>query len=366
MYLEARLIVLTIENSLIARVKMPDPKLPTTNAAPLVSIIMTTYNGQRFLASQLDSLLRQSQSDFELIVADDCSTDATVDLLNAHAAKDQRIRVFVNPSNLGVSGNLEHALGRARGEFIAISDQDDIWEDRKLEVLLQNIGNAAAIYSDSRLIDECARPLELTLVQRLGVRKPISGHQAIELLWKNCVSGHALLFRRQLLSSILPFDPCMMFDHQIAFIAAITDGLVYIDEPLVQHRIHGMNQTNSGLAAGGSRQRGGGLEARLEQFRGKRRRYAERLNYCAGKITHLARLHAGVNRHRLRNRVVAVAAGMDQFDDVWFDFRLFFRLLAYRNEFFYLGSGNALQYCMRYAKGAKYYRFSAASRQRMA
>lgn len=339
-------------------------KLPTSNSPPLVSIIMTTYNGQQFLSEQLDSILRQTMPDFELIVADDCSGDATLAILNDYAAKDMRIKVFANPSNLGIAGNLENAFTKAAGDLIAIADQDDIWEDRKLEVLLKNLGSSAAVYSDSQLIDDAAVPLELTLVQRLGVKVPASGHQAIELLWKNCVSGHALLFRKSLLSITLPFDSSMMFDHQIAFFAAITDGLAYIDEPLVRHRIHGTNQTNGGLAAGGSRQRDFGIDAELEKYRGKRQRYAGRLKYCARKISQLPHVHAGVNRKTLPRIMNSIASGMAEFDNVWFDVELFFLLVMSRKEIFFLSSGGLLKCCVRYAKGAKYYRFAARKQGR--
>lgn len=105
----------------------------------MIGIAMTTYNGEKYLKEQIDSILNQTVSDFELIVCDDVSSDSTTDILNGYAAKDSRVHVFRNEENLGFLKNFEKAIRICldRGaEYVALSDQDDIWASDFLEVLL--------------------------------------------------------------------------------------------------------------------------------------------------------------------------------------------------------------------------------------
>ncbi|MFT4918317.1 MAG: glycosyltransferase involved in cell wall biosynthesis, partial [Zhongshania aliphaticivorans] len=98
---------------------------------PKISVAMCTYNGERFLAEQLDSILNQTYKNIELVVVDDVSTDGTLRLLDEYAARDGRIRVIRNSENIGFVRNFEKAMGACSGEFIALADQDDIWFPEK-------------------------------------------------------------------------------------------------------------------------------------------------------------------------------------------------------------------------------------------
>src|SRR3990172_731979 len=102
----------------------------------LVSIVMATYNGEKYLRQQLDSILEQTCQHFELIVVDDASTDETLSILNEYAASDDRIHVYPAEKNMGLVANFERGLKLAKGEFIALSDQDDIFRNDKIELLL--------------------------------------------------------------------------------------------------------------------------------------------------------------------------------------------------------------------------------------
>ena len=105
----------------------------------MISIALTTYNGEKFLKEQLDSILNQTYSDYELVVCDDCSTDSTRQILKEYEKKDKRINVFLNNNNLGFKNNFEKAISLCTGEYIALSDQDDIWDEKKLEILLKKV-----------------------------------------------------------------------------------------------------------------------------------------------------------------------------------------------------------------------------------
>src|SRR5687767_13263616 len=122
--------------------------------SPLVSIALATFNGQRFLAEQLDSLLRQTYSNLEIIISDDGSTDATVNIVASYAAAYPHIFVYRNTGEKGVASNFQHAIRQCKGDLIAFCDQDDIWLPGKIEKLVKEIGDASLIYHDSLLINE--------------------------------------------------------------------------------------------------------------------------------------------------------------------------------------------------------------------
>src|SRR5690349_6792955 len=99
---------------------------------PLVSVVLCTYNGEKYIAEQLDSVCSQTYRNLEIIVCDDASADNTLSLLNSYAAKDHRIKLFRNEKNIGYNKNFEKAIGLAGADWIAISDQDDLWELTKI------------------------------------------------------------------------------------------------------------------------------------------------------------------------------------------------------------------------------------------
>ena len=105
----------------------------------MISIAMATYNGAEFVAEQIESILMQTYTDFELIISDDCSKDNTVEILNQFASKDKRIKVIVNEKNLGFKKNFEKIISLCKGDYIAFCDQDDIWTLDHLEILLNEI-----------------------------------------------------------------------------------------------------------------------------------------------------------------------------------------------------------------------------------
>lgn len=204
-------------------------------APPLVSVALCTYNGARYLEQQLQSLSAQTHAALEIVAVDDGSTDGTVELLQSHSMHEPRLRVFVNPANLGLKRNFEKALSLCQGAFISPCDQDDIWAPEKTAVLLAAIGTHAMAYCDSELIDDDARPLGVRVsdIRRLG---PI--HSAAPFAFGNCVSGHAMLFRQSLLARAMPIADGFFHDWWLAAVAASQGGVVYADRCLVQYRQH--------------------------------------------------------------------------------------------------------------------------------
>lgn len=244
---------------------------------PSVSIALATCNGEIFLREQLDSLIAQTFTDFEIIIADDASDDRTINILSEYAEKDSRIRVFKHQERLGLKQNFQFAMQHCCGQFIAPCDQDDIWLPQKLEQLVALIKrhNCSLVYCNSKLIGSAMAGQELTMFDKF---RPVEGKDALQFAFKNCVSGHAALFDRSLLTQAIPFPENPMYDWWLAAIASSCDGIAFTREPLVLYRQHEDNVTDPFRSKkktanriwrfrSRKRQRVAAMEARLNQLR---------------------------------------------------------------------------------------------------
>ena len=203
---------------------------------PRVSVALCVYNGEAFLPQQLDSLLAQEGVDLEIVVVDDRSTDGSLALLQAYAQPDGRIHVHENAANLGHLRSFEKCMALCSAPLIAPCDQDDVWHPRKLATLAAAIGDADLAYCNSAYIDGAGTPLGRSIKDDLKVMH--AGADPMKYVFQNTVSGHALLVRREVFDASLPFPDLLYHDWWLAMRAAAGNGVVYVDEPLVQFRRH--------------------------------------------------------------------------------------------------------------------------------
>lgn len=214
------------------------------NRAPAISIAVTTFNGETFLAAQLDSLLAQTFQDFEILISDDASTDATIEILEQYQQKDSRIKIFQQAETQGLQKNFDFVMRKCAGDFIAPCDQDDIWLPQKLEVLFALIKQhqCSLVYCNSKLFGTSMEGRELTMFDRFT---PIEGANALQFAFRNCVSGHAVLFDRSILVHVLPIPENPMFDWWLAAVASSCKGIAFTSEPLVLYRQHAASTTDA-------------------------------------------------------------------------------------------------------------------------
>lgn len=201
----------------------------------LVSIALCTYNGEKYLPEQLESLLAQDYPEIEIIALDDGSKDNTLAILKTYEAKYPQLKVYQNTENLGYVKNFEKAISLCNGEYIALADQDDIWDSRKISLQVAKIGSYSLIYHDSAFVDEEGKA---TGGKVSDIRNFYTGTDASVFLLENCVSGHSLLFKRELLVQLAPFNPIVFHDWWLVYIACHQAGICYIDECLVKYRQH--------------------------------------------------------------------------------------------------------------------------------
>jgi glycosyltransferase involved in cell wall biosynthesis len=204
----------------------------------LVSIAMATYNGEKYLTEQLDCLLQQTYAYIEIIVVDDGSKDNTVAILHQYQQNFNRIKVYINETNIGVTKTFEKAIENSMGTYIALCDQDDIWELDKIAIMVNEIDTEDAVYCNSLLVDSNNISIGKDFKQVMNLRSYYSG---APFLLANCIPGHTILMKKDFVLKCLPFPTHIYFDRWISFCAASNNGVRYIDKPLVRYRQHATN-----------------------------------------------------------------------------------------------------------------------------
>lgn len=214
----------------------------------MISIALATYNGEKYLREQMDSILNQTVKDFELVVCDDCSSDSTLQILNDYTENDARIKVFRNEQNLGFKKNFEKAISLCTGDYIALSDQDDVWTENHLQVLLENIGGNDLIGANAFLCNEKAEPIGIDLLScsKIDFLPESKDDWFFFLLHSNIFQGAACLIKKSLVQKALSIPENVKFhDYWFAIVAAANNGVAYINECILYYRQHGTNVTEN-------------------------------------------------------------------------------------------------------------------------
>lgn len=204
---------------------------------PTVSVVMCTYNGDRYLRAQMDSILGQDYPISEIIVQDDGSTDDTYELLKSYRnAHPHLFRLFKNNERLGFNRNFHTAMLRATSDYIAISDQDDVWFSDKIRRQVEAIGSADVCYSDYY------RDAVLSGHLHVKVSPP---SDMVSLLFANVIPGHSMLVRSGFLQNDWAWRDDFYYDWWFLVNAILRGGgVVHVAEPLNWHRPH----ANSAIA----------------------------------------------------------------------------------------------------------------------
>jgi glycosyltransferase involved in cell wall biosynthesis len=205
-----------------------------------ISVCMAAYNGSKYIAEQISSILMQINSDDELIIVNDCSDDHTIEVIQSF--NDRRIKVIHNPINLGLIKSFEISLSNSSGEIIFLSDQDDIWMPDKVKKTVEHMQNknASAVVSDAIVVDQDGNILYDSFFKFRN-----SGSGIIKNFYKNSYIGCCMAITSKFKKHILPFPKDIIWhDEWIGFTYEFLDRVEFIPEKLVQYRRHSSNQTN--------------------------------------------------------------------------------------------------------------------------
>lgn len=201
----------------------------------MVSVCIATYNGEKYIKEQLRSVLLQLNVNDEVIVSDDGSNDRTVELIQSF--NDSRIKFLLGNKFSSPVRNFENALKHAKGDYIFLCDQDDVWLPDKVEVMLKYLIAYDLVVSDCRVVDANLNVISESF---------FSVHMSGKGFWKNLILntyvGCCMAFRRNVLNYILPFpNKIAMHDIWIGLSVELHNSIFFIDMPLILYRRHGKN-----------------------------------------------------------------------------------------------------------------------------
>lgn len=202
----------------------------------MVSVAMATYNGERYIKEQIESILLNLGEDDELVISDDGSTDRTIYFIEQF--RDRRIRIIEGPRK-GLVKNFEHAIANCSGDYIFLSDQDDIWEKGKVDRVLPYFREAhyILVQHDAVIVDGAGNVLFPSFANMRRVRTGL-----LKNLIRNTYHGCCIAFKKELVQEILPFpDNIYLHDEWIGLIAELNGRTIFIEDNLLKYRRHGEN-----------------------------------------------------------------------------------------------------------------------------
>lgn len=224
----------------------------------MISIAMTTYNGEKYVERQLETILAQTLPADEIIICDDGSRDRTVEIIQTFIKNNQtdHIRLVQNENNLGYVKNFYKAISLTKGDYIFLADQDDEWHPNKIERTLEVLQseNAEVVCTNCYLIDEKSKVISNSswydrnpfIDSVTQVVSPISFY---ELVIGNIAQGCTYCFTKEVKTGYLMVNSDhLIHDHQIMFVAALLGKAYFLDEALIDYRLHGNNMVGFGSA----------------------------------------------------------------------------------------------------------------------
>jgi len=221
----------------------------------MVSVLLASYNGEKYIREQMDSILNQTFPDLKVVISDDLSTDRTPAIIREYEEQyPDRVKSLKNEESSGsAQNNFFRLLSAASDEYIMLCDQDDVWMADKVEITLKEMKRLEAdygmdipllVHSDLSVADEECRVLHKSMAeyQKIAVHDNRLSHYLVE----NNITGNTVMINRAFLP-LLAHKPeeCVMHDWWLGLLASCFGKVSYIDRPLVLYRQHGSNQLGS-------------------------------------------------------------------------------------------------------------------------
>jgi glycosyltransferase involved in cell wall biosynthesis len=213
-------------------------------------VALCTYNGQKYLGQQLNSIVSQIQLPDSIVICDDCSSDKTWEILQAFAAASPvPVKIVRNATRQGVVKNFETAVMLLESDIIFLCDQDDIWLPGRISAiatLFESAPETLLIFTDAVLVNEYAEDMGVSLFAELQISRWEDGSlgrgKAFEVLCRrNVITGATAAFRRSLLYATLPFPDVYLHDEWLGLVASAIGKVVKLSSPTIKYRQHGKN-----------------------------------------------------------------------------------------------------------------------------
>lgn len=216
-----------------------------------IDILLATYNGEKYLREQIESILHQTYKNIHLIISDDKSTDNTREILKEYE-KYNNIDIYYQEKNLGYVKNFEFLLKKVENKYYMLSDQDDVWLKEKVEKSMDTLkkNDADLVFGDLEVVDENLKTIyasfgDFMLLNR-KINKYINSYKLNYLY--NCVTGCTILSKKEFIKYIIPIPKTskyLIHDHWIGLMIALNGKLAYMPQKYIKYRQHGTNQVGT-------------------------------------------------------------------------------------------------------------------------
>ena len=215
-----------------------------------IDILMATYNGEKYIKEQLDSIINQTYKNIRIIISDDASTDNTSKILREYEKKDNRIIVYLQEKNIGSNANFEFLMKKVESKYYMFSDQDDVWFDNKVEKTYFKIlsTGASLVCTDLLLVDENLNSLNDTFNHKMKKLYKLKKYDDWKMVFLyNVVTGCTIMAKKQYINKILPLpiNKNILHDHFIPLVISNYEKIAYLDEPTMYYRQHSSNQVGT-------------------------------------------------------------------------------------------------------------------------
>ena len=217
-----------------------------------IDVLLATYNGEKYIKEQIDSILNQSYKNIRLIISDDCSKDKTQEILKEYEKKDNRLELHIQEKNLGVVKNIEFLLKQVKNKYYMLSDQDDVWLPEKIEKSLETLlkNNVDLVFGDLEVVDQDLKTMYPSFGDFMLLNKKIHKYinsNRLNYIY-NCVTGCTILAKKETIQKILPLpkkSKYLIHDHWIGLMTSIYGKVAYMPEKYIKYRQHGNNQVGT-------------------------------------------------------------------------------------------------------------------------
>ena len=217
-----------------------------------VDVLIATYNGEKYIKEQIESILSQTYQNIQLIISDDCSTDKTREILKQYEQSD-KIKIFYQEKNLGYIKNFDFLLNQVESDLYMLSDQDDVWKPEKIEKSVEKLKkeNLDLVFGDLEAVDENLNTIYESFDKYMKLDRKIKkciGSYKLQYLY-NCITGCTILSKKEYLNKILPLptnSKYMVHDYWIGLIVSLNGKIGYINEKYIKYRQHSNNQVGLG------------------------------------------------------------------------------------------------------------------------
>ena len=217
-----------------------------------IDVLMATYNGEKYVKEQIESILNQTYKNIRLIISDDCSTDKTRDILKQYEQND-KIKIFYQEKNLGYIKNFEFLLKQVENDLYMLSDQDDVWKEEKIQKSLEKLEteDLDLVFGDLEVVDQNLNTIYESFDKYMKLDRKIEkyiGDYRLQYLY-NCMTGCTILSKKKYINKIVPLpaeSKYMPHDYWIGLIVSLNGKVGYIKEKYIKYRQHVDNQIGTG------------------------------------------------------------------------------------------------------------------------